>query len=241
MMVKELMPFLREYFFPYGCSLCGKNLLDAKETLYGLCLDCYESIEKDFLENRTENICNYCGKPLISELDKCLSCRNTENYSFDKADVLFPYTGKYQRLLLAYKFQKNIVLGNFFAEKIKNLINKYTLISDTAIVPVPPKPGKIRKTGWDQVEYIAKILEREKNIPNVNRCLKRLTSKSQKELSRENRRMNLRGRIIAKKSVPQNAILIDDVMTTGSTLDACAAALKEAGTQNVYCVCFFYD
>ncbi|MCL2762861.1 MAG: ComF family protein, partial [Treponema sp.] len=88
-------------------------------------------------------------------------------------------------------------------------------------------------------EYLARLLD--KNGITVNRCLKRLPSISQKKLGRENRFLNLKGRIIPIRQVPRTAIVIDDVMTTGSTLNACAAALKEAGTQIVYGLCLFYD
>lgn len=188
--------------------------------------------------------CDYCGKPLISEIDRCLSCRNNEQMAFDRAFVLFPYTGKYQRLLAAYKFSKNLALGNFFAEKIAQALSRFDLPEDIAIVPVPPRQGKIRASGWDQIEYLAHLLDKDKGgseLPPLHRCLKRLESKSQKELGRDNRKTNLRKRIVPVKQVPQTAILIDDVMTTGSTLDACALALKEGGAKTVYGLCLFYD
>ncbi|MCL2139035.1 MAG: ComF family protein [Treponema sp.] len=195
--------------------------------------------------------CDYCGKPLISEHKRCLPCRNRNELSFDRAMVLFPYTGKYRKLLASYKFEKNIALGNFFAEKICEeitynaergdvLMPSLNFLKDTQLVPVPPRPGKIRKNGWDQVEYLTKLLERGKNI-SVSRCLKRLPSKSQKELDREMRQSNLRGRIITIRQPPKIAVLLDDVITTGSTLDACAAALKENGAEKVYGLCLFYD
>ena len=233
--------YLRQYLFPFGCSLCGTSLLDVSETWYGLCHTCSAGIEGELDENRAGEFCDYCGKPLVSEHDRCLSCRNGETYAFDRAYVLFPYTGKYQRLLAAYKFQKNIALGNFFAGKIYETLKQHDLPAEARIVPVPPRPGKIRKAAWDQVEYIAKLLEKKSGIPKVNRCLRRLAATSQKKLGRENRRTNLRGRIVPVRQVPQTAILIDDVMTTGSTLDACAAALKEGGAQTVYGLCLFYD
>ncbi|MDR2259165.1 MAG: hypothetical protein LBE14_08480 [Treponema sp.] len=110
-----------------------------------------------------------------------------------------------------------------------------------AVVPVPPRPGKIRRTGWDQIEYLAKLLEKGRGGPPVNRCLKRLPSQNQKELNRENRKTNLRGRIILKGRAPRQAVILDDVCTTGSTMDACAAALKAGGAETVYGLCLFYD
>jgi predicted amidophosphoribosyltransferase len=118
---------------------------------------------------------------------------------------------------------------------------------DAAWVPVPPRPGKIKKNGWDQIEYLARLLEKgirrtDSGVQRqVSRCLKRLPSLSQKELNRDERRHNLNGRILASSNVPRTAVLFDDVYTTGSTMDACAGALKNSGAERVYGVCLYYD
>jgi ComF family protein len=158
--------------------------------------------------------------------------------------VLFPYTEKYRKLLAAYKFGKNLAVGNYFAENILKMLEYTAFPPDAKLVPVPPRPGKIRTTGWDQIDYLARLLKRnhvQNGGPVLEYCLKRLASKSQKELGRENRRQNLRGRIVPIRQVPCVAVVIDDVMTTGATLDACAAALKKAGAEKVYGLCLFYD
>ena len=251
--VRRAVFYLREYFFPFGCAVCGAELLDSAEAWYGLCGTCRAGIERELEENRAGERCDYCGKPLISEQGRCLSCRKGEGRSYNRVKVLFPYTGKYRQLLSAYKFGKNPAVGNFFAEKVLEAVGSFP--PEAQIVPVPPRPGKIRHTGWDQIEYLARLLERSGGGAlhrlavhrlavhrlAVHRCLKRMPSKSQKELGRENRRSNLRGRIAAVRHIPQTAVVLDDVMTTGSTLAACAATLKEAGAQTVYGLCLFYD
>ncbi|MDR2072621.1 MAG: double zinc ribbon domain-containing protein [Spirochaetaceae bacterium] len=258
----------RNWFFPEGCALCGKALRGATEAATGLCGPCEKNLSLS-----PEPRCSCCGQPLISERTRCLSCRNGPPRFFNRALSLFPYEGRYQKLLGAYKFGGRRNLGNFFVpllwQGLEILRSREPRLfpdsagekegfGETAWVPVPPRPGKIKKTGWDQVEYLAKLLEAYSPAPGpgarsplrfrgdspaipVCRCLDRLPSEAQKELNREKRRINLRGRMVVKSPPPKTAVLFDDVYTTGSTLDACAQALISGGTKTVYGICLFYD
>ncbi|MDR2303470.1 MAG: double zinc ribbon domain-containing protein [Treponema sp.] len=236
MKLSHALSFLRELFFPGGCALCGTGLLNAEEARYGLCTECREKLRFE----KTKR-CNFCGRPLISELDSCISCReNHKSSDPDKTIALFPYYGLYRQLLAAYKFGKNICLGHFLAEKITEAIKLFPFAEMPVLVPVPPRPGKIRKTGWDQIAYLALLLEREKSC-RIFRCLRRLPSETQKKLNREKRRGNLKGRIVSDKKVPRVLIIFDDVITTGSTFQACSAALREGGAERVYALSLFYN
>ena len=253
--------YLREYFFPRGCGGCGEALLNSRDAFYGLCADCRDLFAAVMTD---EKRCRICGKPLITEKDTCLSCREagaSENGFFNEWLVnlrnFFPYRGKFRAILGAYKFEKSIAVGNYLASCLGSAIGNIdeALLKNSAWVPVPPRPGKLKNQGWDQIEYLASLLEREYrhsrrktnvtsgNTPRipVSRCLKRLQSRSQKVLNKEERKTNLKGRILCIKKPPETAILFDDVMTTGATLNVCAAALLEGGAKRVYGVCLFYD
>jgi ComF family protein len=144
------------------------------------------------------------------------------------------------KLLRAYKFRGQRSLAHFFAAKIleaRDIFFDGAVFGELTLVPVPPREGKIKKAGWDQIEAIARILEKR---VTVRRCLKRLPSMSQKKLNAEERAKNLKGRIICAKKPPRNILLFDDVYTTGATLEVCSAALKESGAEKVYGLCLFY-
>jgi ComF family protein len=244
MNIKEKLFFLREYFFPSGCGGCGEALLNYEEAYLGLCASC-RGIFESFFGN--ENHCAYCGKVLISEKDICLSCRKngaieTGRYSTQlvKLRCLFPYSGKYRSVLGSYKFEKSLGAGSFLSRFLATALDGLEFSGKTAWVPVPPRPGKIKRQGWDQIEYLAKLLEKKSPLP-VCRCLKRLLSRSQKELNREEREINLKGRIICVRQPPETAIIFDDVITTGATINECAEALINAGSKNVYGICLFYN
>ncbi|MDR0513062.1 MAG: ComF family protein [Treponema sp.] len=252
-MISRTLFYLREFIFPSGCGGCRKALLSEEDAYYGICAEC-----RAFAENSLYNEarCRCCNRILVSEIDVCLSCREPEdahkarikNENITIPRVLFPYSGTFKAILGAYKFGKSLGVGNYLAhhlnltiDAIFNTLSGGFAAENAAIVPVPPRQGKLKKEGWDQIEYLAHLLERRNKRLFVCRCLKRLCSKSQKELNREQRGSNLKGRIVLTKPPPETVILFDDVITTGATIDACAKALLAGGTKKVYSVCLFYN
>jgi ComF family protein len=233
----RLLTFAREFLFPAGCAICGQILINSDEAFFGICDHCRKSLSLD-----NDPRCEICGRPLSSEIKLCTQCRNRETRHLDRLIALFPYTGKYRKILTAFKFDKRVCIGNFLTEK---LLEGLALLPEGApktpiLMPVPPRPGKIKRTGFDQVECLMQKLEKRKNI-RVERCLERLPSKPQKELDSKERLTNLVNRIRCRRQPSKEIVLIDDVITTGATMDACATALKNAGTTNVSGICLFFN
>ena len=235
-LLKNFFYWVKDILFPQVCALCGCSLIGVSEIRYGLCKFCLLEITPV-----PGSRCNLCGRPLISEIDYCLSCRNKNDHSYDCLWVIFPYTGKYRKLLTAYKFKKNLALADFLTEKILEIKNENPVLKDAFIVPVPPRPGKIKDTGWDQIDYLVRRMKKIDKKLIICRCLKRSKSKVQKRLNRTERIENLKGRIYPCAEVPQTALIIDDVITTGSTIEVCSAVLKQNGAKKVYGLCLFYD
>ncbi len=236
----NIIHFIRELMFPGGCGICGSMLITGKEAYLGLCTRCEQKLEYSLDER-----CGTCGRPLISEIGICMHCRKTgdnQERFLDSMMALYPYTGIYRQLLASYKFEQYKQLSFFLASKLidagRGIESKYG--SRLTWIPVPPRPGKIKNTGWDQIDYLAGKIERGNQIP-VSRCLKRLNSMAQKLLNRSERLANLKGQIICSGKAPRDVLIFDDVVTTGATLEACAESLKKAGAEHVYGVCLFYD
>jgi len=172
--------------------------------------------------------CQRCGIELISEKKTCLRCR-TADYKFDSNVSLFAYSGVPKRLLAALKFKGRRRLAPFFAERVAAALRAGGL-HGTVVVPAPPRRGR---RAPDAVELVARALERSRGLI-VRRLLQRAGDVQQKSLDYEQRRDNLRGKIrltpdAMKQALPPEVLLLDDVFTTGATLDACARALREAG------------
>jgi ComF family protein len=251
--VYETLFCLREHFFPAGCGGCGEALLNPLDANSGLCCNCREIFHSWLSLGKK---CVFCGRRLISEWDTCLLCRGKGaiqngcyNEHIVKLRTLFPYSGKFRSILASYKFGMSLGIGKFlsgfFPQALVDIC--FEDFTDTAWVPVPPRPGKIKNQGWDQIKYLAANLKRQhtnsakSNSLPVYQCLKRLPSRSQKELNRKERSTNLKGRIQCAKKPPKTAVLFDDVITTGATLNECAISLLEGGAGKVYAVCLFYD
>ena len=220
--------------FPLNCISCGKPA-------YGIAL-CKHCID-DFLDNiePPENRCVRCGVLRISENETCLECREEERfYNVSSIFPIHPYILWKKELLFAWKIANGRCFTPLFAKLVNKVLEKF--YKDLVIVPVPPRKGKIKKKGWDQIDDLCNELEQKYNY-DVKKILERTSANEQKKLSKEERLENTEKNYTILpdlKDIPKEVVLIDDVMTTGATLENCAKALIGAGVEKVHAVTIFY-
>ncbi len=205
------------------CILCGKATVE----LGSICLNCKKKCQ---VEN--QGFCTICGIPIISEKNKCLRCRSSD-FSFNSGYSLFEYKNTSREIFYQYKFKKKKEIGEWYAFLIDKVITeKYP---DYIIVPSPYRKRKKIKKGWDQVEFIMRILNRKYNY-NINRLLRRKESLDQKQLNSIGRHENLKGKIHLRRKTmicSNNYLFIDDIFTTGATAEECSRVLLDSGAKNI--------
>jgi ComF family protein len=170
-------------------------------------------------------------------LPRCHLCRS-QVYAFDFARSFGAYTPRMSRAILLLKYGNVAPLGAWFARRLASLVDRQPEgFGADAVVPVPLDRGRLRERGYNQAELIAKPLARMLGIPFRSYLLVRTRPRpNQLRLTRRERWETVRGAYATHKMAQVDklqVILVDDVFTTGATLDACSRALKGAGAARV--------
>lgn len=150
--------------------------------------------------------------------------------------VILEYKGIVEDMIHAYKYEYVRGVGSYI-ERIVGTAFEHNALSRGTLVPVPMTQRKYSTRGFNQAQEIAGYIARSQGATCVPVLKKTKDTIAQMTLSREDRARNARGAYaIAGNSIPDHVVLVDDVMTTGSTLNECARVLKDAGTREVYAV-----
>lgn len=141
------------------------------------------------------------------------------------------------RLLLGLKFGRRMhlarALGQAIAEGVRSQVERGVLEMPEVLAPVPLHPRRLAKRGFNQAEEIARLIAREIGVPmRPDICRRIRHTRMQSRLSNEERRLNVAGAFACAQS-PLRPAIVDDVVTTGATVDAMAAALIAAGAEHV--------
>jgi ComF family protein len=211
--VKEIRDSFLHLLFPHTCSGCGSDLLNEESML---CIHCIANLAETNFENHPDNPVEkiFWGRlPLESA---------TAGYYFTKDSLM-------QRLIHQFKYKGNKELGL----QMGRLLGKYLMQSgrfnvDT-LVPLPLFPVKERKRGFNQATILCNGMAEVMKIPVLkNAIIRPQHTETQTKKGRVERWRNMDGKFVLKNAAEINnrhLLLVDDVVTTGATLDACGAEL----------------
>jgi ComF family protein len=147
----------------------------------------------------------------------------------------FGYAGRLRRAMHRLKYTGASRVAEPLAACAAPALHRLMSISGPAtLVPVPVSEARRRARGYNQAGLIARALARTSRVAVAELLERSRETRAQHRLNRAARSRNLRGAFTARESAPENVILVDDILTTGATLDACAEVLLAAGARTVY-------
>lgn len=230
MKIRKVMDVVTDALFPLRCPICGE--LPSEEGRR-ICEACFLKLR--FVR---EPRCMVCGRTVIDEAGRtCAECeKNTRNFS--RGCALLEYDDVMRRVVseIKYNNRRSYVepFGKlFFLRYGKEICS----MGADCLIPVPLHRSRQRSRGFNQAELLAREIGRHAGIPvRTDLLFRTKKTEAQKSLGREERIRNLSEAFSFRiqEKMPQKAILVDDIYTTGSTVEACARVLKRAGICEIF-------
>lgn len=236
----KFLDILFQFFYPMRCPVCDEilpfKIFDIPKAPF-ICASCYKK-----LSFNNETRCFKCSKPLVNENETfCEDCKNEKRF-FDAGFGMLLHDESAKKIIYGLKFGCKKDNAKFIGYEMARLFfkNIYLWNAD-AIIPVPLHPKKKRKRGFNQADVIANELSSNLLLFGINIkvdmefLLRNVNTRPQKNLNAKQRMKNVHGAFTCSTSKKyKSVILIDDIFTSGSTINEAARVLKNAGVQKVY-------
>ena len=233
--VNKIIRITLDYIYPDNitCIICD-NPIKSNNT-YSLCKGCFKELH--FILDG----CGKCGKPIINHsleresLSDCSYCYNKTFY-FDRVFSCIEYNDISKKFVLDFKYKNKTYLCKYIAQIMKEKLELENIKLDY-ILFVPLHKKRLNKRGFNQSELIAKEFSKLTNIPTLD-CIKRVKNTKQLyQLSKTQRQKELKNGFEVKDNIylikNKNIILIDDIFTTGSTVNEISKVLRISCVNNI--------
>lgn len=218
-----------DLIYPRRCPVC-QNIVPGQNLI---CPECQKK-----LPYVTEPRCMKCGKPVDTmEQEYCEDCQRIEKH-YRKGYPLFMYMTPVKQGVLAMKYHNRREYAQFYSrEMLRSFGSEWMELKLDGIIPVPLHRHKLRSRGYNQAELLAKPISCELQVPLYKKILlRKVDTLPQKELDNKERMKNLKKAFLFRENEVklEKVLLIDDIYTTGSTIEACAEVLMHGGVRQVY-------
>lgn len=230
---KEWVESALGFIYPNVCQACEKQAASAREGY--VCAECWKDIQ--FI---VPPFCRRCGLPYEGDITtefQCGNCHDVELH-FDYARAAVAAKSVVREVIHRFKYHQSLWFEPFLSDLLIRQAAPALAGSEwNLLIPVPLHPVKQRERGFNQAQHLARRLSQATGIPADNRLLQRVEpTRTQTQLSRSERAANVfhafairTGQVLARK----NVVLVDDVLTTGATTNACARILRRNGAEKV--------
>jgi competence protein ComFC len=225
---------LVDLFFPPHCSLCGCRIepgMTGERAVF--CEPCLATILPP-----PDQCCPVCSQPMMGMM-LCPNC-DGRHWHLETIVPASRYEGELRGVIQRFKYGRDIALARPLGLLLARALEdpRITGRAFDAVVPVPLHPQRERERGFNQAGLLAGLMARSMGVPKRDLLKRVRPTLQQAGFDRSQRMENLRDAFVLKRHIPADAtlLLIDDVSTTGVTLDACAAVLKEGGASEIYAV-----
>lgn len=227
-MVNRWLDLVQFKLFPARCILCGSPGVRGMD----LCGECKRDLP--YIENR----CSRCSIPL-PQGGICGQCQKSPP-RFDRCFAPFSYEGPAADLITDLKFRSRLQAGRLLAQLLFEQIGKNGLDLPQLLIPVPLHETRLRERGYNQALELARPLAKRLRLPvSYLSCVRLRATGAQSSLPRKERTKNVKGAFALNTPIKeQHVALVDDVVTTGSTVEELAKLLKVSGVDrvDVWCV-----
>jgi len=213
-----------DFLLPRSCTVCGLGIADK-----AICTDCYRDLPW------IRRACPACAAPLSLAQSASVPCALCQTRPLPVARVIAPlhYRFPVDRLLKTFKYRQRADFAPALAELVVPAIERFCSDAD-ALVPVPLHRWRHARRGFNQAAELARAIGRLSGLPVLDWMIRDRATAPQSGLDAKARRRNLHGAFSAvRRFEVRHALLIDDVMTTGETCRYVAAALLDAGVEEV--------
>ena len=214
-------------FFPRICLSCNERLSENEQFI---CSSCFNSLK--FLEN----FCPICGAPKSTR--KCHVCQTNE-FLFEKACSVFMFNKVVQNMIHEFKYNEITRIAKFMGALSQEYLERFKPFDHIDyIVPVPLHKVKKRSRGFNQAEYLTREISKKMNWKHLPKLIKRKRyTETQTKLNKDQRKKNVSFafKINPKYEIKEkNILLVDDVFTTGATVNSISTILKEKHANKVF-------
>jgi ComF family protein len=227
----ELFQAAVSLLYPETCAICGKNVRAGEY----LCDGCEAKVIRIL-----PPFCETCSEPFEGSITSAFTCANCAHRTmyFDAAVAAYRGRGIVREVIHEFKYGRHIHLRHLVARWLAAALDDERVrdVFFDLIVPVPLHPARQRERGFNQASLLAELLATQTSIPSKPVLERIRYTTTQTALDRSERMENLHNAFRLRKNADVRGLrvlLIDDVLTTGSTLSECARVLKRAGAKSV--------